>query len=125
MTIKFNDQEYNEQDFLALYMRQRAVENDAKDLRNKMEEALLERYGDEIDEDKSSKSFKEGRFTLSIKRAIRYELTDLGWQYMMQLPEEDRPVDLKYNHTKGKEIPKIFMEEIKHETKPSFTVTYK
>lgn len=125
MTIRFNNIDYNEQDFLALYMRQKSIENDAKDLRNRMEEALLERYGDEIDEEKSSKSFKEGRFTLSIKRAIRYDLTDLGWQYVMQLPEEDRPVDFKYNHTKGKEIPKVFMEEVQHETKPSFTVTYK
>ena len=123
--IKFEDKEYTEADFLAMYMEQKTLENDAKEMRTNMEMALLERYGDEVEEDKTSKSIKEGRYTITIKRAIRYDLTDLGWQYVMQLPEEDRPVDIKYNHTKGKLIPKVFMEEIPHETKPSFMVVYK
>ena len=125
MTIKFMDKEYNETDFLALYMRQKTLENDAKEMRTNMEQALLERYGDEVEEDQISKTIKEGRYSLSIKRNIRYDLTDLGWQYVMQIPEGDRPVDIKYNHTKGKLIPKVFMEEIPHETKPSLTVSYK
>lgn len=123
--IKFEDKEYTEADFLAMYMEQKTLENDAKEMRTNMEKALLERYGDEVEEDKLSKSIKEGRYTITIKRAIRYDLTDLGWRYVMNLPEEDRPVDIKYNHTKGKLIPKVFMEEIPHETKPSFTVVYK
>ena len=123
--INFDGHDFNEQEFLDLYMKQKTAENDAKELRVKMEEALLARYGDDIEEDKASKTFKEGRYTLSIKRTIRYDLTDKGWQYVMSLPEEDRPVDIKYNHTKGKQFPKVYMEEVPHETKPTFTVTYK
>ena len=123
--IKYEDKEYTEQDFLAMYIQAKTKENDAKELRTKMEMALLERYGEQIDEDKTSKSIKEGRFTVTIKRTIRYDLTEKGWQFVMQLPETERPVDIKYNHTKGKEIPNVFMEEIPHETKPTFTVVYK
>lgn len=123
--IKYEDKEYTEQDFLAMYIQAKTKENDAKELRTKMEMALLERYGEQIDEDKTSKSIKEGRFTVTIKRTIRYDLTEKGWQLVMQLPETERPVDIKYNHTKGKEIPNVFMEEIPHETKPTFTVVYK
>lgn len=123
--INFDGHEFEEQEFLDLYMKQKLAENDAKEIRVKMEEALLTRYGDEIDEEKASATFKEGRYTLSIKRTIRYDLTDKGWTYVMQMPEETRPVDIKYSHTKGKQIPKVFMEEIEHETKPTFTVTYK
>ena len=108
--INFDGHDFNEQEFLDLYMKQKTAENDAKELRVKMEEALLARYGDDIEEDKASKTFKEGRYTLSIKRTIRYDLTDKGWQYVMSLPEEDRPVDIKYNHTKGKQFPKVYME---------------
>lgn len=123
--ITFDNKEFTEQEFLDLYMKQKTAENDAKEVRVKMEEAILSRYGNEIDEEKTSQSFKEGRYTLSIKRTIRYDLTDKGWSYVMQLPESERPVDIKYNHTKGKQIPKVFMEEVEHETKPTFTVTYK
>lgn len=123
--ISFDGKDFEEQEFLDLYMKQKMAENDAKEIRVKMEEALIHRYGDEIDEDKMSATFKEGRYTLAIKRTIRYDLTDKGWQYVMSLPENERPVDIKYNHTKGKQFPKVYMEEIPHETKPSFTVTYK
>ena len=123
--ITFDNKEFTEQEFLDLYMKQKTAENDAKEIRVKMEEALLSRYGSEIDEEKTSQSFKEGRYTLSIKRTIRYDLTDKGWQYVMELPESERPVDIKYSHTKGKQIPRVFMEEVEHETKPTFTVTYK
>lgn len=123
--ITFDNKEFNEQDFLDLYMKQKIAENDAKEIRVKMEEAILARYGNDFDEEKTSQSFKEGRYTLTIKRTIRYDLTDKGWQYVMELPENERPVDIKYNHAKGKQIPKVFMEEVEHETKPTFTVAYK
>ena len=125
MTIKFEGKDYDEKEFLSLYIQAKTKENDAKEIRTNMEMALLEKYGDQIDEDKAAKSIKEGRFTITIKRAIRYDLTEKGWQIVMQLPEVERPVDIKYNHTKGKEIPNVFMEEVVHETKPSFTVVYK
>lgn len=123
--IKFGDKDYSEQDFLLEYIKVKTAENDAKEIRTKMEMALLERYGEEMDEDKASKTFKEGRFSVKIQRTIRYDLSDKGWQIVMSMPENDRPVDIKYNHSKGKEIPNVFMEEIEHETKPVFTVTYK
>ena len=106
-------------------MQEKTKENDAKELRTKMEMALLERYGEEMEEEKSSKTFKEGRFSVKIQRTIRYDLSDKGWQIVMSMPENERPVDIKYNHSKGKEIPNVFMEEIEHETKPVFTVVYK
>lgn len=122
--ITFEDKEYNEEEFLAEYMRAKTFENDAKERRIKMETALLERYGDNVDETKTSKAFKEGRFSISIKRNITYKLSDKGWELVLAMPEEERPVDVKYNHTKGKNIPAIAMEEIQNETKPTFTVQY-
>lgn len=123
--IKFEDKEYTEQDFLLKYIEAKTAENNAKEIRTKMEMALLERYGEEMDEEKASQTFKEGRFSVKIQRTIRYDLTEKGWQIVMGMPESARPVDIKYNHSKGKEIPNVFMEEVEHETKPVFTVTYK
>ena len=122
--IKYEDREYTEQEFLAKYIEQKTKENDEKEKRIKMEMALLETYGDKVDEDKLSKQFKEGRFTIKISRNISYKLTDKGWDMVYALPESERPVDIKYNHTKGKMIPGLALEEIENETKPSFSVTY-
>lgn len=122
--IKYEDKEYTEQEFLAKYIEQKTKENDEKEKRVKMEMVLLETYGDKVDEDKLSKQFKEGRFTIKISRNISYKLTDKGWDMVYSLPENERPVDIKYNHTKGKMIPGLALEEIENETKPSFSVTY-
>lgn len=122
--IKFEDKEYTEEQFLAMYMDQKVKENNEKEKRVKMEMALLETYGDRVEEDKVSKQFKEGRFTVKINRNITYKLTDKGWAMVYALPEDERPVDIKYNHTKGKLIPGLVVEEIPNETKPSFTVSY-
>lgn len=123
--IKFNEVEYEDEDFLKAYMDQKVKENDVKAVRMEMEKALLERYGDMVPDDKLSKQFKQGRFTISIKRNIRYSLSDLGWAKVWALPEEERPIKIEYSHTKGKLIPAICMEEIENETKPSFDVVYK
>ena len=122
--INFEDKEYTEEQFLALYMDQKVQENNEKELRVKMEMALLEVYGDKVEEDKISKQFKVGRFTVNIKRAISYKLSDKGWNIVYSLPENERPVDIKYNHTKGKLIPGLEVEEIVNETKPTFMVSY-
>lgn len=122
--ITFDNKEYTEEDFLAAYMQAKTFENDAKERRIKMEEALLERYGDNVDENKTSKAFKEGRFSISIKRNISYKLSEKGWELVWAMPEAERPVDVKYNHTKGKSIPAVALEEIPNETKPTFTVQY-
>ena len=122
--ITFDNKEYTEEDFLAAYMQAKTFENDAKERRIKMEEALLERYGDNVDENKTSKAFKEGRFSISIKRNISYKLSEKGWELVWAMPEAERPVDVKYNHTKGKNLPAIALEEIPNETKPTFTVQY-
>lgn len=125
MTILFNDVEYSDEDFLQLYIDQKRKENDVKEVRTNMELALLERYGDNVDNDKLSKQFKVGRYTVKIKRNISYKLTDAGWEMIWKLPENDRPVDIKYSHSKGKNYPFLLLEEIENETKPSFEVTYK
>ena len=125
MSIKYNDIEYTDEDFLSIYIEQKRKENDAKEIRVEMEKALLERYGDNVDDDKLSKQFKVGRFTVKIKRNISYKLTDAGWEMVWKLSEEDRPVDIKYSHTKGKNLPFLLLEEIENETKPSFEVVYK
>lgn len=125
MAIKFNNTEYNDEDFLLAYMEQKRKENDAKEIRVEMEKALLERYGDNVDADKLSKQFKIGRFTVKIKRNISYKLTDAGWEMVWKMPENERPVEVKYSHTKGKDYPALLMEEIENETKPSFEVVYK
>lgn len=122
--IKYEDKEYTEQEFLAKYIEQKTKENDEKEKRVKMEMVLLETYGDKVDKDKLSKQFKEGRFIIKISRNISYKLTDKGWDMVYSLPENERPVDIKYNHTKGKMIPGLALEEIENETKPSFSVTY-
>jgi hypothetical protein len=123
--IEFLGNTYSEQEFLKAYMDQKSAENDAKEMRIKMEQALLERYGDLIDDDKTSKQFKVGRFTVGIKRSIRYKLTDAGWDLVWGMPEKDRPVKYEYSHTLGKNIPAIALEEVQVETKPSFEVVYK
>lgn len=125
MSITYKEKEYSEEEFLSLYNQQKMAENDVKAERVEMEKALLERYGDEVDESKTSATFKAGRYTLKIARAITYDLSEKGWEYVWSLPEAERPVTFKYNHTKGKENPKLLLEEIVHETKPSLTVTYK
>lgn len=125
MSITYKEKDYSEEEFLSLYNHQKSLENDAKAERLEMEKVLLERYGDEVDESKTSATFKAGRYTLKIARTLTYDLTDKGWEYVWQLPENERPITFKYNHTKGKEIPKIYMEELTHETKPTFTITYK
>lgn len=122
--INYNGTDYTEEQFLALYMDQKIKENDAKEKRIDMEKALLESYGDKVDEEKLSKQFKVGRFTVKISRNITYKLTDKGWDMVYALPEDMRPVDVKYNHTKGKLIPGLELEEIPNETKPSFSVSY-
>lgn len=122
--INFEDKEYTEEEFLAEYMKAKTLENDMKERRVQMEGALLERYGDNVDENKTSKAFKEGRFSISIKRNITYKLSDKGWELVMAMPEDERPIDIKYNHTKGKAIPAVALEEIANETKPTFTVQY-
>lgn len=125
MSIRYQDNNYSEEEFLSLYNHQKMIENDAKAERVEMEKALLERYGDEIAEEKTSATFKAGRYTLKVTRSITYDLSEKGWDYVWKMPEKERPITFKYNHTKGKEIPKIFMEELVHETKPTFSVTYK
>ena len=122
--INFEDKEYTEEQFLVLYMNQKVKENNEKELRVKMEKALLEVYGDRVEEDKTSKQFKVGRFTINIKRSITYKLSEKGWNIIYNLPENERPVDIKYNHAKGKLIPGLVVEEIVTETKPTFTVSY-
>lgn len=123
--IKFMNKEYDEQEFLQAYMDQKLAENNAKEIRVEMEKALLETYGDLIDEDKTSKSFKVGRYCVSIKRSIRYKLTSAGWDYIWSMPENERPIKYEYNHTIGKNIPALALEEEMIETKPSFDVVYK
>lgn len=125
MSIRYQDKDYSEEEFLSLYNHQKMIENDAKAERVEMEKALLERYGDEIAEEKTSATFKAGRYTLKVTRSITYDLSEKGWDYVWKMPEKERPIIFKYSHTKGKEIPKIFMEELAHETKPTFSVTYK
>lgn len=122
--INFENKEYTEEQFLALYMDQKVKENNEKELRIKMEGALLETYGDRVDEDKTSKQFKVGRFTVKISRAIRYDLTERGWDIVNEMPFESRPIDIKYSHTKGKNVPGLSLEEVVNETKPTFTVSY-
>ena len=125
MSIKFNEVEYADEDFLQAYMDQKRKENDAKEIRVEMEKALLEKYGDTVEEDKLSKQFKVGRYSVKIKRNISYKLTDAGWELVWKMPENERPVKVEYSHTKGKNYPSILMEEIENETKPSFEVVYK
>ena len=122
--INYDGKDYTEEQFLALYMDQKVKENDEKEKRVKMEMTLLEAYGDRVEDDKVSKQFKEGRFTIKINRNITYKLSDKGWSMVYALPENERPVDIKYNHTKGKNIPGLSVEEIVNETKPSFSVSY-
>ena len=124
-TITFEEKSYKPEEFLKLYMEQKQKENDEKEKRTKMEMALLEVFGDSVSEDKTSKSLQLGRYSLTIKRTLSYKLTDKGWEIVNSLPEAERPVDIKYNHTKGKLIPALAMVGIEHETKPTFTVTYK
>lgn len=125
MSITFNNTEFEEEDFLQAYVDQKRKENDVKEVRIEMEKALLEKYGNNVEEDKLSKQFKVGRFMIRIKRNISYKLTDAGWEMVWKLPEYDRPVKIEYSHTKGKAFPNILMEEIENETKPSFEVIYK
>lgn len=122
--INYDGKQYTEEQFLALYMDQKVKENDEKEKRVQMEMALLEAYGNRVDEESVSKQFKEGRFTVKISRNITYKLSDKGWDIVYSLPEKERPVDIKYNHTKGKNIPGLSLEEIVNETKPSFSVSY-
>lgn len=123
--IKFKDAEYDDEAFLAAYMNQKTAENDAKAIRLEMEKALLERFGDMVDDDKMSKQTKVGRYTVKLKRNITYKLSDAGWELVWKMPEEERPIKYEYSHTKGKNIPCIAMEEIENETKPTFEVIYK
>lgn len=123
--ITFDGKNYAEDQFLDMYLNQKEKENDEKDLRVRMEMALLEKYGNTLEESQMSGSLKVGRFHINIKRNITYKLSEKGWQLINELPEAERPVDIKYNHTKGKIIPAIAMEEIPNETKPTFTVVYK
>lgn len=125
MSVVFNGVEYSEELFLNKYIEQKLIENDAKELRVQMEKALLEKYGDRVDDDKTSKQFKVGRYTVKIKRNITYKLTDAGWEMVWKLPENERPIDIKYSHTKGKNFPSLLLEEIENETKPSFEVSYR
>lgn len=122
--IIFEGKSYDEEEFLTIYHNQKILENDAKERRTNMEKALLEAYGDKIDEDKLSKQFKVGRYTVNIKRNITYKLGQRGWDIIFSMPENQRPVEIKYSHTKAKNFPSIIMEEIPNETKPTFTVTY-
>lgn len=119
------DAPVTEEEFLNIYIEQKRKENDAKALRVKMEEKLLELYGDMVDDDKSSKQFKVGRYSVKIKRNISYKLSDKGWELIYQMPYDQRPLKYEYNHTAGKNIPRIAMEEIVNETKPSFEIVYK
>jgi hypothetical protein len=125
MTILFQDVEYNEEDFLQTYIEQKRKENDAKEFRIEMEKALLEKYGDNVEENKLSKQFKVGRYLVRIKRNISYKLTDAGWEMVWKMPEVERPIKFEYSHTKGKNYPFLLLEEIENETKPSFEVIYK
>lgn len=125
MTILFQDVEYNEEDFLQTYIEQKRKENDAKEFRVEMEKALLEKYGDNVEENKLSKQFKVGRYLVRIKRNISYKLTDAGWEMVWKMPEVERPIKFEYSHTKGKNYPFLLLEEIENETKPSFEVIYK
>lgn len=123
--ITFNGQEFEDEDFLKAYMDQKVKENDERAVRIEMEKALLERYGNEVPEDRLSRQFKQGRFTVAIKRNIRYDLSEIGWAKVWAMPVDERPVKIEYSHTKGRNIPEICVEEIEKETKPSFDVTYK
>lgn len=123
--ITFDEKKYTEEEFLDLYMNQKVKENDEKEKRVRMEMALLERYGDNLEESQLSGTIKVGRFHISLKRNLTYKLSEKGWEIVNQLPENERPVDIKYNHSKGKLIPAVVMEEIINETKPTFTVIYK
>lgn len=123
--IKFRDVEYDDEAFLEAYVNQKKTENDVKAVRVEMEKSLLERYGDMIDEDKTSKQFKVGRFTIKMTRHITYKLSETGWEMVWRMPEGERPVKYEYSHTTGKNIPGLSMEEIVNETKPSFDISYK
>ena len=123
--INFNGKEYEDEAFLEAYMNQKRAENDAKAIRVEMEKSLLEKYGDMVDEDKSSKQFKVGRYTVKLKRNITYKLSEIGWEMVWKMPEGERPIKYEYSHTLGKNIPGLAMEEIVNETKPSFEVVYK
>lgn len=125
MTIQFNGKDYTDEEFLSLYMDAKRSENDAKEFRTNLERVLLERYGDMVEDDKLSKQFTVNRFTVKIKRNVTYKLSDTGWDLVWKMPENERPIDIKYSHTKGKNIPAILLEEVENETKPSFEVIYK
>ena len=114
MTILFQDVEYNEEDFLQTYIEQKRKENDAKEFRIEMEKALLEKYGDNVEENKLSKQFKVGRYLVRIKRNISYKLTDAGWEMVWKMPEVERPIKFEYSHTKGKNYPFLLLEEIEN-----------
>lgn len=123
--ISFRNNDYEEEAFLEAYMNQKKAENDAKEIRVEMEKSLLERYGDMVDDDKLTKQFKVGRYTVKIKRNITYKLTEHGWDMVWKMPEAERPIKYEYSHSIGKNTPWLMMEEVANETKPSFEVTYK
>lgn len=114
-----------DEELLYNYMNVKRAENDAKEARIKMEALLLERFGDRVDDDKSSKSFMVGRYSVKIKRNISYSLNDEGWAKVNNMPYDQRPIDVKFSYSKGKLIPELVMDIVTKETKPSFEVVYK
>lgn len=114
-----------DEELLQKYMDLKKTENDIKEARLNMEVELLERFGDMVDDEKSSKSINIGRYNIKIKRNIRYDLSEEGWNKVAAMPWEDRPIDVKFSYSKGKKLPELLLDIITKETKPTFEVIYK
>lgn len=107
---------------LNTYIQTKRMERDLREKRVELENQILEAYGDEVSDEKTSKTFYDGSFKITIKRNIVYKLTEEGWDIVASLPEDKRPVKISLDESKAKKMEclKDYIET--KENKPSIDV---
>lgn len=114
---------FNNAALLSHYMQKKREKAQLIEEIYELEKEILEVYGDNVPEDKSTKTFTDEDFKIKISRNISYKCSEEGWEIINKMPLEERPVKISLDETKAKKMECLKEHLIFHETKPTIDVT--
>ena len=107
---------------LNTYIQTKRMERDLREKRIELEKQLLEVYGDNLPDDKLSKTFYDDNYKITIKRNIVYSLDENGWEIVYKMPQEVRPIKVSLDEAKARKMDCLKDHISSRENKPSIDV---